>query len=70
MSFAFHLAQLRHLYSHMVNGRVKNTTEAARGLLGPAIEEFEQHQAELEALRAERDALRMERESCRCGGPK
>lgn len=38
---AFHLAQLRHLYGHMINGRITNQQEAARGLLGPAIECFE-----------------------------
>lgn len=35
---AFHLAQLRHLYAQMWRNQVRNTAEAARGLLGPAIE--------------------------------
>lgn len=38
---AIHLAQLRHLYEQMVNGRVTDTADAARGLLGPAIARFE-----------------------------
>lgn len=33
------LVQLRHLYSLMVAGHVKDTTKVARGLLGPAIED-------------------------------
>jgi hypothetical protein len=37
----FALAQLRHLYENMVNGRVTNCPEAAKGLLGPSIESFE-----------------------------
>lgn len=36
-----HFAQLRHLYDHMVNGRVLDPAEAARGLLGPAIAAYE-----------------------------
>lgn len=36
------IAQLRHLYSQMISGDVKDTAEAARGLLGPAIEALEQ----------------------------
>ena len=35
------LGQLRHLYQLMVSGHVTDTAEAARGLLGPAIEELE-----------------------------
>lgn len=35
------LAQLRHLYGHMVNGRVWDTTEAANGLLSPQIRKLE-----------------------------
>lgn len=35
------IAQLRHLYSLMINGHVTDTSEAARGLLGPAIETLE-----------------------------
>jgi hypothetical protein len=35
------LAQLRHLYDQMLRGYVKDTAEAARGLLGPAIERLE-----------------------------
>lgn len=31
------VANLRHLYDHMVNGNASDTGEAARGLLGPAI---------------------------------
>jgi hypothetical protein len=35
------LGQLRHLYTLMLNGHVRDTAEAARGLLGPAIERLE-----------------------------
>lgn len=35
------IGQLRHLYSLMVSGHVKNAAEAARGLLGPSIERLE-----------------------------
>jgi hypothetical protein len=41
MSRAFAMGQLRHLYAQMVGGAVKNTTHAATGLLGPAIEALE-----------------------------
>lgn len=41
MSAAFALAQLRHLYQLMRDGQVKDTREAAEGLLGPAIRELE-----------------------------
>lgn len=37
----YHLAQLRHLYAQMIGGYVVDTAEAARGLLGPAIEYLE-----------------------------
>jgi hypothetical protein len=45
MSEAHALAQLRHLYAQMVEGRVKAQEHAAIGLLGPAIEELEKAQA-------------------------
>jgi hypothetical protein len=35
------IAQLRHLYQQMLDGQVRNTAAAARGLLGPAIEAAE-----------------------------
>lgn len=38
---AFALAQLRHLYTQTLSGCVHNTSEAARGLLGQAIEVLE-----------------------------
>lgn len=41
MTTEFALAQLRHLYSLMLAGHVKDTGEAARGLLGPSIEALE-----------------------------
>lgn len=37
----FALGQLRHLYAQMLSGDVKDTAEAARGLLGPSIEACE-----------------------------
>ncbi len=37
----YQLAQLRHLYCLLANGLVKDQAEAARGLLGPVIEELE-----------------------------
>ena len=40
-SIAGAIAQLRHLYAQMLGGRVRDTAEAARGLLGPAIERLE-----------------------------
>ena len=43
MTIKFHLAQLRHLYSHMINGKIVDQQEAAKGLLGPAIECIEKH---------------------------
>lgn len=39
--FAFALGQLRHLYKQMLAGDVVDTSRAARGLLGPAIEILE-----------------------------
>ena len=41
MSRAFAVAQLRHLYAMMLHGDVRDTAEAARGLLGPAIADLE-----------------------------
>jgi len=35
------LRKLRHLYEQMLDGSVKDTAQAARGLLGPAIEDLE-----------------------------
>ena len=35
------LAQLRHLYAQMLGGQVRDCAQAARGLLGPAIEMLE-----------------------------
>ena len=35
------MGQLRHLYDHLINSRIQNQPEAARGLLGPAIEQLE-----------------------------
>jgi len=35
------LRNLRHLYEQMLDGRVKDTKQAAIGLLGPAIEDLE-----------------------------
>lgn len=37
----FALGQLRHLYQQMLDGRVRDTAQAAKGLLGPAIEMIE-----------------------------
>lgn len=37
----FYLAQLRHLYEQMLNGKVTDTKQAAVGLLGPVIEHLE-----------------------------
>ncbi len=37
----FELAQLRHLYKQMVNNEIKFQSEAANGLLAPAIVTFE-----------------------------
>ena len=42
--YLFNLGQLRHLYQQMLNGQVKDTAQAARGLLGPAIEFLEKNQ--------------------------
>lgn len=46
------LAQLRHLYQLMLDDHVRNTAEAARGLLGPAI-------AALEVAETERSSDRV-----------
>lgn len=35
------VGQLRHLYKQMLSGSVRDTAQAARGLLGPAIEKLE-----------------------------
>lgn len=42
MKMDFVMGQLRHLYSLMLAGHVKDTAEAARGLLGPSIAALEQ----------------------------
>jgi hypothetical protein len=47
MSLAHAVAQLRHLYAQMAEGRVKAQEHAAIGLLGPAIEEIERFQSNL-----------------------
>lgn len=49
--YKFALAQLRHLYELMVTGCVKDTIEAAKGLLGPSIETLERTQNTLEGLK-------------------
>lgn len=41
MSATHAIAQLRHLYAQMIEGHVRDTGAAARGLLGPAIAELE-----------------------------
>jgi hypothetical protein len=40
-SVPFAIGQLRHLYAQMLGGHVTDTGQAARGLLGPAIEILE-----------------------------
>jgi hypothetical protein len=40
---AFHLAQLRHAYSHLMAERVKDQRQFADGLIAPAIEAIEEH---------------------------
>lgn len=40
------LGQMRHLYAHMVNGRLGKPEDAANGLLSPAIKEVERHERE------------------------
>ena len=42
------IAQLRHLYQQMLDGNVKDTEQAALGLLGPVIEDLEKFQQENE----------------------
>lgn len=67
------LADLRHLYQQMLDGQVKDTAEAARGLLGPAIEELERLATaggpilmrDLHARLNERDELRRQLEALR-----
>jgi len=51
MSIQFHLAQLRHLYARMVNGRVSDTKEAAKGLLEVErkVSDLEQHLSHIAA---------------------
>lgn len=51
MSIDFAIAQLRHLYQQMLDGQVRDTAQAARYLLGPAIEDIER--AETERARSE-----------------
>jgi hypothetical protein len=70
----YEIAQLRHLYAQMLTwgGNIPN---AARGLLGPAIEALERTEQSrdairdenerLDVLRAERDAFRVENERLR-----
>lgn len=41
MTRAFAIAQLRHLYEQLLRGAVGDQAQAARGLLGPAIEALE-----------------------------
>jgi hypothetical protein len=41
MNIEFALAQLRHLYSHMVNGTFNNVESLANGLLSPEISRLE-----------------------------
>jgi hypothetical protein len=47
-SLLFHIAQLRHAYSHLVSGRVKDQRQFADGLIAPAIEAFERHLSTIE----------------------
>lgn len=44
------LAQLRHLYAQMVDGSVRDTAQAARRLLGPAIERLEREAGDRDRL--------------------
>ena len=37
----YSLRNLRHLYEQMIRGEVKDTAQAAKGLLAPAIEAIE-----------------------------
>lgn len=41
MSLQHHLAQLRHAYTHLVSGQVKDQKQLAEGLISPAIQAFE-----------------------------
>lgn len=47
------LRNLRHLYEQMVNGHVRDCEQAARGLLGPAIEMIEREQTGVGCICAE-----------------
>lgn len=38
---SFEIAQLRHLYNHLINGTFIDSAELADGLLHPVIEELE-----------------------------
>lgn len=37
----YEIAQLRHLYAHLVNGTFKDSRQLAEGLLGPVIGRLE-----------------------------
>jgi len=41
-NMSYSIAQLRHLYQQMVSGEVKDTKQAAEGLLEPVIEKLEE----------------------------
>lgn len=45
MSREFHLAQLRHAYSHLMAERVRNQREFADGLIAPVIRYLETKEA-------------------------
>ena len=41
LSLVYAIAQLRHLYAHLVNGTFKDSKELADGLLAPQIRQLE-----------------------------
>jgi len=49
-NLAFHIAQLRHAYSHLMAERVTDQRQFAEGLIAPAIEALEQSRSYREHL--------------------
>jgi dihydrofolate reductase len=60
----FNLAQLRHLYTQMLDGYLlqEHLISAAKGLLGPGIAEFEKLYEDNERLNEENRNVRKENE--------
>ena len=69
MSLGHCIAQLRHLYSQMVGGDVRDPARAAKGLLGPVIAELERIESTAPAAPPPAAEPQPEATACRARNP-